>query len=282
MSELRATPINIHRFREGRLHSALDVVASEEPLEMRIGFGPEDDREQRNIAVTMRTPGHDLELTLGFLFTEAVIQGFDNITHIDHCTDASGKASKNVVRAELHPEVLMDWNKLQRNFYTSSSCGVCGKASIESLQSICPKKVSSDIKLDSEIIRKLPDTMRKAQEIFEHTGGLHASALFQSDGELLLLREDIGRHNALDKIIGAAIFSKNHSLDQCIIVLSGRCCYELVQKTAMAGISVIVSVGAPSSLAVKTADEFGITLIGFVKPKSFNVYAHTHRFKDQD
>lgn len=176
----------------------------------------------------------------------------------------------------------MDWNKLQRNFYTSSSCGVCGKASIESLQSICPKKVSSDIKLDSEIIRKLPDTMRKAQEIFEHTGGLHASALFQSDGELLLLREDIGRHNALDKIIGAAIFSKNHSLDQCIIVLSGRCCYELVQKTAMAGISVIVSVGAPSSLAVETADEFGITLIGFVKPKSFNVYAHTHRFKDQD
>ncbi|GAB5539900.1 MAG: formate dehydrogenase accessory sulfurtransferase FdhD [Salibacteraceae bacterium] len=282
MAEHRATPIHIHRYRQGTLLGTPDIVAAEEPLELRLGFGPHDARSQKSVAITMRTPGNDLELTLGFLFTEGIIHDMGNITHIDHCTDGRGERSPNVVRAELHPDVAVDWDKLQRNFYTTSSCGICGKASIESLENICPSKVTSTVKAEAETILGLINTMREAQQIFQHTGGLHASALFDASGNMIHLREDIGRHNALDKIIGAAIFQKELELQNTVVLLSGRCCFELVQKSAMAGIPIVVSVGAPSSLAIETAEKFGITLIGFLKKDGFNVYCHGERLRYQD
>jgi FdhD protein len=179
---------------------------------------------------------------------------------------------------ELKPGVTLVFEKLQRHFYTSSSCGVCGKSSIDAVKVNCTL-VGSEMKVVASLIHTLPVLLRKSQAVFEHTGGLHASALFDADGTLLMLREDVGRHNALDKIIGAALIKNEIPLSSQILLLSGRASFELIQKSAVAGIPIVAAVGAPSSLAVKMAEEMGITLLGFVRDQSFNVYTHAHRIE---
>lgn len=256
------------------LHTT-DLLAAEEPLEIRLGFGKAGAREQKSISVTMRTPGNDFELALGFLFTEGIIEKASDITQIRYCTELNTKENlENVVRAELSETVQVDLDKLSRNFYTTSSCGVCGKASIESVKTHCrifPDK--KPFKLTASLLNSLPGLLRAQQTLFEHTGGIHACALFDTGGNLLLMREDVGRHNALDKLIGAAIGKELVPLNQHIILLSGRASFELLQKAAMAGVRVVCAIGAPSSLAVQTAKEFDITLIGFLRNDRFNIYA---------
>ncbi len=252
-----------------------DLLAAEEPLEIRLGFGTAHAREQKSISVTMRTPGNDFELALGFLFTEGIIEKASDITQIRYCTELNTKEnSENIVRAELSETVQVDLDKLSRNFYTTSSCGVCGKASIESVKTHC--RILPDNKpfmLTASLLHSLPNLLRGQQTLFEHTGGIHACALFDTVGNLLLMREDVGRHNALDKLIGAAIGKELVPLNQHIILLSGRASFELLQKAAMAGVRMVCAIGAPSSLAVQTAKEFDITLIGFLRNDRFNIYS---------
>lgn len=280
MANVKVKPIQIQKISLDTAAQMQDLLAVEEPLEIRIGYGPENDRQQQALAVTMRTPGHDEELAMGFLFTEGIITSKNDILSIKYCVDTGKQLTENVLRVELQPEVTFDPIKLQRNFYTTSSCGVCGKASIEALQvQACAVSIQSDKEWASTLIRALPGRLRAAQAVFKHTGGLHASALFSPSGELLILREDIGRHNALDKLIGAAMERDLLPLDDHLVLLSGRIGFELVQKSVMASVPMLVAIGAPSSLAASVAEEFGITLIGFLKQDRFNVYAHPQRVK---
>ena len=263
--------IEVTRFSSGQAERKPDLVAVEEPLEIRIGFGSQSNRVQKSLAVTMRTPGQDIELTLGFLFTEGIIQNLDQIESVKHCSDAGQLVNDNIIRAELKPEVAIDFEKLQRHFYTTSSCGVCGKSSIESVRIGC-RSVDSDLICASDMMVSLPDRIKLAQPVFEHTGGLHASALFDKDGNLELLREDVGRHNALDKVIGHSLFKSKIPLTHSILLVSGRASFELVQKACMAGIPILAAIGAPSSLAVDLAREMGMTLVGFARAQRFNIY----------
>ncbi|MEP7171296.1 MAG: formate dehydrogenase accessory sulfurtransferase FdhD [Bacteroidota bacterium] len=271
--------VRIKKINDKKIFYEDDLLASEEPLEIRLGFGAIDEREQKNISITMRTPGNDFELALGFLFSEGIINNFHDVKHIRYCTDENRNENKeNIVRAELDESILPDLKKLERNFYTSSSCGVCGKASIDSVKTICERpSINDNLILDAGIIIQLPEHLRKQQNIFEHTGGLHASALFDLNGKLIFIREDIGRHNALDKLIGAALASGMIPLANHILLLSGRASFELIQKAAMAGINMVAAVGAPSSLAVQLAKEFNITLIGFLRNERFNIYSGEQR-----
>jgi len=269
---------------QGALHAdADDLLAVEEPLEIRLGYGPADDRKQKSISVTMRTPGHDFELAAGFLYTEGVISGMDDVALIKYCSALNTvEDHDNIVRVELHETVTFDMTSLQRNFYTTSSCGVCGKASIEAVRTLINKKSGRPMQVSKALLISLPQRLRAGQHVFEHTGGLHASALFDTSGALVLVREDVGRHNALDKVIGAALAQssdagKNFSLDQYILLLSGRASFELIQKAAMAGIGAVCAVGAPSSLAVSLAKESGMTLIGFLRENRFNIYSGQER-----
>ncbi|MDC1221147.1 formate dehydrogenase accessory sulfurtransferase FdhD [Salibacteraceae bacterium] len=279
MQNAAAKPVIIEKVIDHQRDQKLDLLATEEPLEIKLGFGPKAAREQRNLAITMRTPGNDTELVLGFLFTEGIINSMSDVLKVEHCTDAKGDASNNVIRAELSPNLKLDWSKFQRHFYTNSSCGVCGKASIESLYDICETPIKSTNFFTIDQVHSLNNKMRETQNVFEHTGGLHASALFNSAGDLVYLREDIGRHNALDKIIGIALHEGLLPLSDSLIMLSGRCCFELVQKTLRAGCPILCAVGAPSSLAVETADEFRITLIGFARNQVFNLYSNPQRIQ---
>ncbi|HET9745943.1 MAG TPA: formate dehydrogenase accessory sulfurtransferase FdhD [Chitinophagaceae bacterium] len=248
-----------------------DLLAVEEPLEIRIVYGPESNRQQKNISVTMCTPGNDIELATGFLFTEGII------THKEDIRNCSSPGD-NILVAELQPGISFDPQKLERHFYTSSSCGVCGKTSIGLVKNIIkPKAINDSLQVTADVINSLPGSLRKQQKVFEHTGGLHASALFDLNGGLLLTREDVGRHNALDKLIGVSLQSGRVPLDQHILLLSGRASFELIQKAAMAGIKIVCAVGAPSSLAVEMAKESGITLIGFLRDGRFNIYSGQQR-----
>jgi FdhD protein len=262
-----------------------DLIAVEEPLEIRLGSGELENRIETKIAVTMRTPGNDFELAVGFLFTEGIIENEKQILSVKYCNE-QGKQEQleNIVRIELVPEVLLDIEILKRNFYTTSSCGVCGKASIEAIHTVS-KRVSDNsiLVVKSSIILSLPGKLREQQNVFEHTGGLHACALFNTNGELILIREDVGRHNALDKLIGSSLgcikIEGSIKIDilNCILLLSGRASFELIQKAAMAGIKIVCAIGAPSSLAIETAKSFGITLIGFLRDDHYNIYS----FKDR-
>ncbi len=256
---------------------AEDLLAVETPLEIRIVYGPEKERQQKNISVTMCTPGHDSELAAGFLFTEGIIQSRGDILKMVAVEEA-GNSGGNIVIAELRPGISFDPKKIERHFYTSSSCGVCGKSSIEAVKTVFSKPgIQDKIGISAPVLTKLPDTLRKQQEVFEHTGGLHASALFNVSGELLLTREDVGRHNALDKLIGAALTAGDIPLDHHILLLSGRASFELIQKAAMAGIKFVCAVGAPSSLAVELAKECDMTLVGFLRDGRFNIYTGDQR-----
>lgn len=273
--------VTIRRFRDNDWEQAQDLLSAEEPMEIRIGYGPPTHRQQRNVAVTMRTPGHDFELALGFLYSEGIIAGKNDVSSIRYCTNGgTNHTDENTVRVELDPELHPELERLERNFYTTSSCGVCGKASIDAVMNTCkvPAVTAVDaITVTKEVLLSLPSTLRKQQTVFEYTGGIHAAALFNTIGELLLLREDVGRHNALDKIIGAGIIQEQLPFTNHILLLSGRASFELLQKAAMAGISIVAAVGAPSGLAVTIAETFGITLIGFLREQRFNCYTGSHR-----
>ncbi|MEO8591025.1 MAG: formate dehydrogenase accessory sulfurtransferase FdhD [Flavobacteriales bacterium] len=267
-------PVPIVRYADGASASADDILVTEEPLEIRLGHGPLDAREEFRLSVTMRTPGHDEELALGFLFTEGLIRDATEVVRVVPCENVKAEERGNVVRAELHPSVGLDPAKWQRNFYTTSSCGVCGKSSLEAVHAQCHRKMASRSAIDAIVITALPERMRLAQTVFKHTGGIHAAALFSAAGELLLLREDIGRHNAVDKVIGAMLENAMKA-DNRILLVSGRAGFELVQKCVMAGIPCMAAVGAPSSLAVQLARDSGLTLIGFLRDERFNIYAGT-------
>jgi FdhD protein len=257
---------------------ASDALAIEEPLEIRLAYGPKNNRTVKNISVTMRTPGNDAELATGFLFTEGIIQQQQDIEAVDYCFIACAENKENVIQVDLDEDVKPNLQNTERNFYTTSSCGVCGKGSINAIRTVSVYAGSQDNNfISADILHKLPETLSSHQKVFADTGGLHASALFAPTGELLLVREDVGRHNALDKLIGVAINKSWLPLDKNILLLSGRASFELVQKAAMAGITVIAVVGAPSSLAVQLADEFNITLIGFLRNGRFNIYTGAHR-----
>ena len=260
-----------------------DVLAIEEPLEIRLGF---PDGTHKAISITMRTPGDDTELAAGFLFTEGIVTSPDQIKQIRHCglkidkangtLDRAAALNSNTIRVELNDGVDVDLKRLERHFYTSSSCGVCGKSSIEALRTGA-KKVKSGLTISTEFINRLPSVLRASQNVFDQTGGLHASALFTADGTLDIIHEDVGRHNALDKVIGAKFLTGETPLADRILLVSGRVSFELVQKALMTGIPILAAVGAPSSLAVELASEFGMTLVGFVRDGRFNIYCGAER-----
>ena len=254
-----------------------DYLAVEEPLEIRLNFGKAGDRKTRSISITMRTPGNDEELAAGFLFTEGIISGGGEVSSIAHLNSLLNP--ENIVIVDLDERVEPDLIKLERNFYTTSSCGVCGKASIEAVKTTgnLQNVAGTELEVKTEVFKALPERLRSRQEVFDTTGGLHASALFDREGGFLMSREDVGRHNALDKLIGWALNEKRIPLDSEILLLSGRASFELIQKAAMARIKIVAAVGAPSSLAVQTAKEFGMTLIGFLRENRFNIYCGEER-----
>lgn len=262
---------SIIRMDNGHATGDQAILVTEEPLEIRLGHGPLDDRKEFRLSVTMRTPGQDEELALGFLFTEGIITGPEQLLRIAYCEDVKPEERGNVVRTELHPSVELDTGRLQRNFYTASSCGVCGKGSIEAVHVQCRQGLVPFGPVDPAVVASLPDRMRDAQTLFKHTGGIHAAALFDHSGKLLLLREDVGRHNAVDKAIGALLMDRLPAAN-CQLLVSGRAGFELVQKCVVAGIPLMAAVGAPSSLAVRLARESGLTLIGFLRGDKFNIY----------
>jgi FdhD protein len=268
--------ISITKVDGKRESSAQDIVALEEPLEIRLGYGSEE-RLQKSISVTMRTPGHDFELALGFLFSEAIINQMSDVENIHYCEDVGKHEEKeNVVRVELAREVQPDLESLERNFYVSSSCGVCGKSSIDAVEVSC-SVLSDSSSASRELIFSLPKELESKQYLFSVTGGIHASGLFDLQGNLIFLREDIGRHNAVDKIIGAVLAKKNINFSKTILLLSGRAGFELVQKAIRAGIPIVASVGAPSSLAVQLDNNFNLTLVGFLRNKTCNIYSGKER-----
>lgn len=255
--------------------SRSDHLATEEPLEIRLVFG----EDVRTIAVTMRTPGADFELAAGFLFTEGVLRGRADARRITYCTDPDIDADQqfNIVNVELDPTARVDLRPLERHFYTTSACGVCGKASLEALEIRGCAVMPPGPTVSAEVIYGLPGKLRGAQGIFESTGGLHAAGLFTPEGELVVLREDVGRHNALDKVIGHCLLNGRLPLSQHIVMVSGRSSFEIMQKSLMAGVPIVCAVSAPSSLAVALAKQFKMTLVGFLRDRRFNVYAGEER-----
>lgn len=262
--------IEVKKISSTNTTHADDVLAIEEPLEIRLIYSGVAKTESKTISITMRTPGADKDLATGFLFTEGIINSGDDISRF--------AASENSITVQLNKDIAVDLNHIDRNCYTTSSCGVCGKTSIDAIRTVGKYLHSTNQqRYPATLFKSLPDKLKKQQEVFKQTGGLHASALFNADGELVIVKEDVGRHNALDKLIGAALISKNLPLNDYILLLSGRISFELVQKAAMAGIKIVAAIGAPSSLAVETARSFDITLIGFLNSDRMNIYSNTNR-----
>ncbi len=257
----------VHEWTPDGVRATQDALAAEEPLEIRIGDAP--------LSVTMRTPGHDLELAAGFLLTEGLIQSRRELLAIKEQPQTSSMKG-NIVSAEIHDHELSPLN-LQRNFFAASSCGICGKASIDAIRRRELSHPNPDFRVSPQILRDLPVKVREKQAVFERTGGLHAAALFSSNGELLVMREDIGRHNAVDKVIGWALLQDRVPLHDCLLWASGRGGFEIVQKALAAGVPALACVSAPSSLGVKLAREFGLTLIGFLRDQRFVVYSGDFR-----
>ena len=257
--------------RPGSVFERADRLAVEEPMEIRAG-GP--GQEAANVAVTMRTPGNDFELAAGFLFTEGLMASPAELAGISYCDLPAQEQQFNVVTVRLAHR--FDPGTMQRTFYVTSSCGICGKASLDHLEVRCEGLPDGPMVARS-VISSMPNTLREAQRIFEQTGGLHAAGLFDSDGRLVAMREDVGRHNALDKLVGQALLAGSLPLHDRVLLVSGRVSFELVQKAAVAGIPVLCAVSAPSSLAVDAAERFGMTVVGFLRDGGFNVYARPER-----
>lgn len=264
---------------DGKINSRSDQIATEEPLEIRLIAG----EMRRTIAITMRTPGHDFDLAAGFLFTEGIINSRLDIRRLNHCIDRNLKSENryNIINVELTQDTLPELSTLERHFFTTSACGVCGKNSLESLHLRGCDMIPNNWQISAEIFTQFPDKLRDSQRIFSSTGGLHAAALFNRQGELLTVREDVGRHNALDKLIGSALLSNELPLNNCIVLVSGRASFELLQKSLTAKVPIVCAVSAPSSLAVQLAQEFNITLIGFLRGKRYNIYSGLERIKIQ-
>ncbi len=263
--------VHIKKVKEQSVDAVDDVLAIEEPVEIKLSYSVNGNYTIKNISITMRTPGNDAELAIGFLFTEGIISSNSDVKS---CISLD----ENQVLVTLNEGVDFDMSKLERNFYTTSSCGVCGKASIDAVKTVCRLGVESgSLQVNCTVIKSLPSKLGDNQSLFTQTGGIHASALFSAEGELLLTKEDVGRHNALDKLIGAALAKGMLPLGQYVLLLSGRASFELIQKAAMAGIKMVAAVGAPSSLAVQTAKEFDMTLIGFLRAERFNIYCGDNR-----
>lgn len=268
----------ILRIDSNQREQCLDTIAVEEPLEINLGYGPLNNRKRQSLAVTMRTPGNDEALALGFLFSEGLISKWTDVQKLSRLPQKKNHLIDNTILVELIPDVEIDLKNLSRHFYTSSSCGVCGKSSIEMVQSTIyhfPRRRLPLVK--KAVLWDLPDKLRQAQSVFESTGSIHAAGLFDPGGKLLLMQEDVGRHNALDKLLGVALKQNRIPLKEHILLLSGRISFELVQKALMAGIPVIAAVGAPSSLAVTMAETYDASLIGFLKKDKFNVYCGKER-----
>jgi FdhD protein len=273
-SKTRAT---VHAFTRGDVRARTDDVATEEPLEIRLAAGG----AQKTVAVTMRTPGHDFELAAGFLFGEQVVRSRDDIRTISYCVDPALGAGQqyNIVTVELAGASLPDLSGLDRHVFTNSACGVCGKASLDALRMRGCAAPPEGPAIAPATLERLTDALRGAQGIFQSTGGLHAAALFDATGALIAAREDVGRHNAMDKLVGWALLDARLPLHDRIVMVSGRASYELLQKAVSAGAPVFCAVSAPSSLAVQVAREFGVTLVGFLRGERFNVYAGVERIR---
>jgi FdhD protein len=267
-------------WNDGRVERKQDYLAAEEPLEIRIGHHP--------LTVTMRTPGHDTELAAGFLFTEGLVSRREHIVKIAtgkdlrrEPADADAKDAvtncDNLVRVELASDVAFDPEKMRRNFFAASSCGICGKASIDAIRSRALRTPNPNFRADAETLTGVPDSVRSSQDVFGRTGGLHAAALVEGDGNVLVVREDIGRHNAVDKVIGWALLENRAPLSDKILFVSGRGGFEIVQKAIVAGVPVVACVSAPSSLAVQLARELQLTLVGFLRGRRFVIYAGEER-----
>ncbi len=256
-----------------------DAVAVEEPLEIRLGYATPQGRTARSVSITMRTPGDDIDLALGFLFGENIIDSPDDVMSAEYCgPPAPDTGNRNIVRVELAAHAAVDLSKLERHFYTTSSCGVCGKSSLEALSLNGGVSLSADTAVfDSSMLSRLPEALSAHQVVFDRTGGLHAAALFDADGNILLVCEDVGRHNAVDKVVGGLLRKKKLPASGFGILVSGRASFELMQKAMRAGIPLLAAVGAPSSLAVSVAEEFAMTLVGFLREGRFNIYAGEQR-----
>jgi FdhD protein len=259
----------VSEWDDGKLRRKDDYLAAEEPLEIRVGDEP--------LSVTMRTPGHDRELAAGFLYTEGLVQRREQIVKLETAEAQDGTNRGNVIQADLAPGAAPDFAKMKRHFFAASSCGICGKASIDSIRSRLLAAPNPDFRLDAELLVQMPDALRSSQDVFQRTGGLHAAALFDPRGELLVLREDIGRHNAVDKVIGWALLEGLVPLSDSVLLVSGRGGFEIVQKAIAAGVPIVASVSAPSSLAVQLARELRLTLIGFLRGRRFVIYAGEER-----
>ncbi|HEY6749812.1 MAG TPA: formate dehydrogenase accessory sulfurtransferase FdhD [Rubrobacteraceae bacterium] len=271
------TKVRVRSVEEGRARIRPDSLATEEPMEIRLV----SDEAKQTVAVTMRTPGADFELAAGFLYGEGIVSSPEDILKISYCIDPDIDAEQqyNIVNVELRGGRDYDLRPLERHFYTTSACGVCGKASLEQLELRGCPVIPPGPELTPQKIYALPDKLREAQGLFEATGGLHAAALFDREGELVALREDVGRHNATDKLVGWALLEGRLPLSGCVVMVSGRSSFEILQKCLTAGVPVVCAISAPSSLAVDVARQFGMTLIGFLRGSRFNVYSGHERIR---
>jgi len=273
--------IDIDKVKRGTRAVRADEVAVEEPLEIQLCAASDSGAAAKSVAITMRTPGHDIDLAMGFLFTESIVTDIADVESVAHTGAPDTETGyRNTVRIELRPDVSVDLGRLERHFYTTSSCGVCGKASLEALRVVAPPSVSSGFAVRREVLTVLPDRLRDRQQLFETTGGLHAAAAFDRNGRLLVVREDVGRHNAVDKVVGALLADGRLPAADCGMLVSGRASFELMQKTLVAGMPLLAAVSAPSSLAVRLARDFGLTLVGFLRGGDFNIYAGAERIED--
>jgi FdhD protein len=269
------TKTRVRVVEDGKLRVRPDTLATEEPMEIRLITGG----GRQTVAVTMRTPGADFELAAGFLYGEGIVKSSDDIAKISYCVDSDLDAAQqyNIVNVELRGGREYDLRPLERHFYTSSACGVCGKASLEQLELRGCSVVPPGPEVSAETVYSLPEKLREAQGLFDATGGLHAAALFDAEGNLIALREDVGRHNATDKLVGWALLENRLPLSGHLVMVSGRSSFEILQKCLTAGVPFVCAISAPSSLAVDVAREFGMTLVGFLRDRRFNVYAGHER-----
>jgi FdhD protein len=271
------TKVRVRVIEDGRARVRPDSLATEEPMEIRLVSGG----ARQTVAVTMRTPGADFELAAGFLYGEGIVSAPEDVKKISYCVDPDLDAEQqyNIVNVELRGDRDYDLRSLERHFYTTSACGVCGKASLEQLELRGCPVIPSGPEVSAEVVYSLPEKLREAQGLFEATGGLHAAALFDAEGELVALREDVGRHNATDKLVGWALLEGRLPLSGQIVMVSGRSSFEILQKCLTAGVPIVCAVSAPSSLAVDVARQFGMTLVGFLRGTRFNVYSGYERIR---
>lgn len=275
----RSLAFNVSKISAQSARSVDDSVAVEEPLEIRLGYATSEGRTATSVSITMRTPGNDAELAAGFLYSEAIVRRTADIATIEHCgPPAPDSGNRNVIRVDLKSEVPVDLGKLQRHFYTTSSCGVCGKSSLDALRVTGAARIATgDTHFSKDTLISLPDALRATQATFSETGGLHAAAAFDSRGKILFAREDVGRHNAVDKVVGALLTQEMLPASDLGLIVSGRTSFELMQKTLMAGIPLLAAVSAPSSLAIQLAQEFNVSLVGFLRGTTFNIYSGEER-----